>query len=102
MAARQDSKRRHKTITIDQKIEILDKIGKKSYTLLCEEYGIGRSTIIDIKKRESELRNYKRKMVEMGAGFDSKMKLVFTTYPYYVIYESWQLEKDLAHLDKVV
>ena len=62
-------------ITIDQKIKILDKIGKKSYTLLCEEYGIGRSTITDIKKRESELRNYKR-MVEMGAGGSVKvMKL---------------------------
>ena len=73
MAARQDSKRRHKTITInDQKIEILDKIGKKSYTLLCEEYGIGRCTITDIKECESELCNYK-KMVEMGAGRSVKV-----------------------------
>ena len=43
-------KRAHKTFTIDQKLELLDQIGKKSYTVLCEEYGIGRSTISDIKK----------------------------------------------------
>ena len=43
-------KRAHKTLTIDQKLELLDQIGKKSYTVLCEEYRIGRSTISDIKK----------------------------------------------------
>ena len=32
-------KRGHKTLTIDQKLELLDQIGKKSYTVLCEEYG---------------------------------------------------------------
>ena len=42
--------------TIDQKLELLDQIGKKSYTVLCEEYGIGRSTISDIKKMESVIR----------------------------------------------
>ena len=49
-------KRAHKTLTIDQKLELLDQIGKKSYTVLCEEYGIGRSTISDIKKMESVIR----------------------------------------------
>ena len=47
-------KRAHKTLTIDQKLELLDQIGKKSYTVLCEEYGIGRSTISDIKKMEQD------------------------------------------------
>ena len=40
-------KRAHKTLTINQKIEILDQLGKKSYTVLCEEYGIGKSTITE-------------------------------------------------------
>jgi len=38
-------KRAHKTLTIDQKLELLDQIGKTSYTMLCEKYRIGRSTI---------------------------------------------------------
>ena len=43
-------KRAHKTLTIDQKLELLNQIGKKSYTVLCDEYGFGRSIISDIKK----------------------------------------------------
>ena len=69
-------KRAHKTLTIDQKLEILDQISSRSYTVLCKEYGIGRSTITDIKKREPALRAYKRKMTEMGVGRSAKiMKL---------------------------
>ena len=45
------------SLTVDQKqLEILDQIGKKSYTLLCEEYGVCRATISNIRKKESELR----------------------------------------------
>ena len=63
-------------LTIDQKLEILDQISSRSYTVLCKEYGIGRSTITDIKKREPALRAYKRKMTEMGVGQSAKiMKL---------------------------
>lgn len=69
-------KRAHKTLIIDQKLELLDQIGKKSYTVLCEEYGIGRSTISDIKKMESSLQRYKRKMKDMGVKRPAKvMKL---------------------------
>ena len=69
-------KRGHKTLTIEQKLELLDKIGKKTYTVLCEEYGIGRSTISGIKKQESSLRQYKRKMTDMGVKRPAKvMKL---------------------------
>ena len=69
-------KRLHKTLTINEKIEILDQIGKKSYTVLCEEYGVGKSMITDIKKREPKIRTYKRKMMEMGVGWSAKvMKL---------------------------
>ena len=69
-------KRAHKTLTTDQKLELLDHIGKTSYTVLCEKYGIGRSTITDIKKGESSLRQYKRKMTDMGVKRPAKtMKL---------------------------
>ena len=43
------------SLTVDQKLEILDQIGKKSYTVLCEEYGVCRATISNIRKKESEL-----------------------------------------------
>ena len=69
-------KRVHKTLSIDQKLELLDQIGKKSYTVLCKEYEIGRSTISDIKKMESSLRRYKHKMKDMGVKRPAKvMKL---------------------------
>ena len=54
------------SLTVDQKLEILDQIGKKSYTVLCEEYGVCRATISNIRKKESELKKYKRQVSEMG------------------------------------
>lgn len=47
-------------------MRILDQIGSKSYKVLAEEYGVGISTISDIKRKGPELREYKRKMTEMG------------------------------------
>ena len=56
-------KRAHRSLSIKDKLQILDQIGKKSYKVLSEEYGVG---ISDIKKKGSEFREYKRKMTEMG------------------------------------
>ena len=39
------------SLTVDQKLEILDQIGKKSYTVLCEECGVCRATISNIRKK---------------------------------------------------
>ena len=76
MATRNSKKRPHKTLTIDEKLEILDQIGKKSYTPISEKYGIGRATIIDRKKKEVEMRNFKSHMLEMGTKWSAKiMKL---------------------------
>ena len=55
---------------IEQKVEILDKIGGKSYKLLSEEYGVGISTISG--GRVLNLRDYKRKMAEMGCKRPAK------------------------------
>ncbi len=58
-------------------MEILDLIEKKtSYKLLSEKYGVGISTISDIKKKGSELRSYKQKLTAMGCKCPAKiMKL---------------------------
>ena len=60
-------KRAHNTLTIDKKLELLAQIGKKSYTALCETYGVGRSTISDFKKQEPALCAYKRRMKDLGS-----------------------------------
>ena len=60
------SKRAHRSLSIADKVKILNQIGQKSYKLLSEEFGVGISTISDIKKKVPELRNFKRKMAEMG------------------------------------
>ena len=59
-------KRAHKTLTLEQKIQILDGVGSKTYKQIAEEYGVGISTIADIKRKGQELRDYKRKLTEMG------------------------------------
>ena len=65
----------HKTLTVLQKLE-LRQIGKKSNKVLSEEYGVGVSTISDIKKKDSQIRSCKRKAVEMGCQRPMKtMKL---------------------------
>lgn len=70
------AKRRHKTLTIDEKIAILDELPTSSYAVIAERYGVGRSTIGDIKKKEVDLRQFKRKLTEMGAKRSTKtMKL---------------------------
>ena len=76
MAAATKAKRSHKTLTIEQKLKLLDKIGKVSYTILCEEYGVGCSTITDLKKKEASLRECKRKLTDQGVKRPAKvMKL---------------------------
>ena len=71
--AQKKPKRAHISLSIDQKVEILGKIGGRSYKLLSEEYGVGVSTISDIKRKGPELRDYKRKMAEMGCKRPSKI-----------------------------
>ena len=57
---------RHKTLTIEAKISPLDDLPTCSYSVLCERYGVGRSTISDLKKKEPELRQFKKKITELG------------------------------------
>ena len=70
--AEKKTKRAHKTLSIAEEVEILDQIPNKSYKVLSEKYGVGTSTISDKKKQGPELRDYKRKMTEMGCMLPSK------------------------------
>ena len=84
MATGNSKRKPHKTLTIDEKVEIVDQIGKKSYTVISEEYGIGRATITDIKRKEVEIRNFKSHMHEMGTKRSAKiMKMKNMTKLYF-------------------
>ena len=50
------TKRKRVVVTIKQKAEIVDLIEKLvSYTVISEKYGIGRSTVADIKGNDTEV-----------------------------------------------
>ncbi|XP_031334550.1 jerky protein homolog-like [Photinus pyralis] len=49
-------KRKHKTLSIKQKSEIIERLNKgESGKVLVAEYGVGRSTICDIKKKKAKI-----------------------------------------------
>lgn len=53
------SKRKHKTLTLAQKFEIIQKLDNgRSPVQLVAEYGVGRSTITDIKKKKNKIVEY--------------------------------------------
>ena len=61
------SKRRKVVLSVQDKLDIINMLKKgASYTVIIEKYGIGRSTVADIKKSESKLLAYKDKMAMMG------------------------------------
>ena len=61
------AKRKKVVLTVEKKLEIIELLHKKtSYTVIAEKYGIGRSTITDIKNSKAKLQSFKEKMKEMG------------------------------------
>jgi transposase-like protein len=49
-------KRKHKSLSIEQKVDLLRKLDNgASVKRLCEEYSVGSSTVYDLKKQKSEL-----------------------------------------------
>ena len=61
------AKRKKVVLPIEEKLDILESIKSgTSYTVISERYGIGRSTVADIKKNSSKLVTFKQKTVEMG------------------------------------
>ena len=54
-------------LTVENKLETIDLLRKgTSYTVITEKYGIGRSTITDMKNNEAKPKLFKNKMTEMG------------------------------------
>lgn len=57
--ASQTQKQKHKTLTIKEKNEILDRLNRnESFSSLASEYGVGRSTIYDIKKNRENIQKF--------------------------------------------
>lgn len=52
-------KRKHKTLTIKEKYDILERLNNnQSINRLANEYGVGRSTIYDIKKNHEKIKQF--------------------------------------------
>ncbi|CAG4981148.1 unnamed protein product [Parnassius apollo] len=55
----QVQKRKHKTLTIKEKCDILDRLNRnESFSSLASEYGVERSTIYDIKKNHEKIKQF--------------------------------------------
>ena len=57
------AKRAHRTLSLE-KLKILDAIGSKTYKAIGEQYGVGVSTVADIKRKGQQLREHKRKLTD--------------------------------------
>ncbi len=51
-------KRKRTVLTIEKKVEILDKLKKNSCSSLAKEYGIRISTVCELKKNEEKIRSF--------------------------------------------
>ncbi|KAG5869351.1 hypothetical protein JTB14_015118 [Gonioctena quinquepunctata] len=55
----QTQKRKHKTLTIKEKCDILDRLNRnETFSSLASEYGVGRSTIYDVKKKHEKIKKF--------------------------------------------
>ena len=70
-------KRKRVVLSLEQKLEVLKLIDSStSYTVICEKFGIGRSTVSDIKRNRTKLLAFRRELKEMGTKRNVKvMKL---------------------------
>ena len=67
MASSHKENRKRKVFAIDKKLEICKLIKKgTSYDVIMREYGIGKFTILDIKRKEQEFREFLFKKAQLG------------------------------------
>ena len=67
-------KRKRVVLTIEQKLEVLKLVDSStSVTVICEKFGIGRSTVSNIKTNRAKLLSFKRELKEMGTKRDVKV-----------------------------
>ena len=55
-------KRKQKVLSIDEKLDICDRLRSSTITALAQELGIGKSIICDIKRSEDKLKCFAAKM----------------------------------------
>lgn len=68
-AAGGSTKRKHNTISIQDKVEVLEKLDRGvPVRQLCEMYGIGKTTVVDIKKQ-------REKILKFYTNSDSKKQM---------------------------
>lgn len=65
------TKRKRVVLSIDEIIKLLKK--SVSYTVICEKYNVGRSTVSDIKKNQKKIISFKTGMIEMGMSRKAKV-----------------------------
>ena len=59
--------KKRKVLSVEDKLEVLKLIDNgTSYSTITRKYGIGKSTVGDIKKNRIKLEQFKKKTVEMG------------------------------------
>ena len=91
MESKDKRKRKQVTLSIEQKIEVLEKLDRGiSNTAIASEYGIGKSTVTDIQKSRSKITqfaaeakdssSFKKRCIVRRADdqFDEAMHLWFT------------------------
>ena len=60
-------KRKRKVLTIDEKLEIISLLDENhSLSAIASKYGIGRSTVSDIKRDRQKLLDFKKQTLDMG------------------------------------
>ena len=76
-AAAKIKKRKRVVLPINDKLDILKLLDKSvSHTVICEKYGIGRTTVGDIKRNREKILAFKKGMLDMGMTRKAKvMKL---------------------------
>ena len=72
-------KRRHKTITLKEKLEIIEKLEKgQSGRILAQEYGIGRATVSDFKRQKEKIREYAKKHLPVDIKHKARSEIART------------------------
>ena len=68
-------KRKRVVLTIEQKCDIITQIrsGKAYLSSLATKYGVGRSTISDIKRNAERILRFRREKLEMGMSRSAKI-----------------------------
>ena len=74
-AGGETKKRKRVVLSVDEQLKICEQAcSGMSYSTIWERYGIGRSTIVDIRKNEAAMREFQRKSVEMNLPVKKSMK----------------------------